>query len=77
MAYTEDSTKILFSQKLTGVGYTWESGLTGAGYTGESGLTGIGYTDDPRLPGVACAGESLVQPSRPANALKGTIPEKK
>jgi hypothetical protein len=32
----------------------------GVGYTGESGLTG----------------ESLVQPSRPANALKGKIPEK-
>ncbi len=76
MANTEDSIKKIFSQKLTGVGYTGESGLTGAGYTGESGLTGVGYTDDSRLPGVACPGESLVQPSRPANALKGTIPEK-
>jgi hypothetical protein len=62
VAYTEDSTKKFFSQKLTGVCYTGESGLTGVGYTGES-----------RLPGVAYTGESLVQPSRPASALKGTI----
>ncbi len=54
VAYTEDSTKNFFSQKLAGVGYT-----------GESGLTGVGYT-----------GESLVQPSRPASALKGTFPFK-
>jgi hypothetical protein len=76
VANTENSIKNFFSQKLTGVGYTGDSGLTSAGYTGESGLTGVGYTDDSRLPGVACPGESLVQPSRPANALKGTIPEK-
>ncbi len=63
MAYTEDSTKFVFSQELTGVGYNEESGLPGVGYTGESGLPGVTV-------------ESLVQPSRPANALKGTIPEK-
>jgi hypothetical protein len=68
--------KNFFSQKLTGVGYTGESGLTGVGYTGESGLTGVGYTGESRLPGVAYTGESLVQPSRLANALKGTIPQK-
>ncbi len=77
VAYTGDSTQIFFfSQKLAGVGYTGESGLTGVGYTGESGLTGVGYTSESRLPGVAYTGESLVQPSRPANALKGTIPQK-
>jgi hypothetical protein len=37
--------------------------INSIGYTGESGLLGIGYTV-----------ESLVQPSRPANALKGTVP---
>ncbi len=74
MAYIEDSTKIFFSQELTGVGYTEESGFTGVGYTGEAGLTGVGYTGESRLPGVAYTDESLVQPSRPANALKGTIP---
>ncbi len=90
MAYTEDSTKKYLSQKLTGVGYTGESGLAGVltgvgytesglagvGYTGESGLTGVGYTGESRLPGVAYTGESLVQPSRPASALKGTVPFK-
>jgi hypothetical protein len=52
------------------VAYTGNSTLkffsqkfTGVGFIGESGLIGVGYT-----------GESLVQPSRPANALKGTIP---
>jgi hypothetical protein len=40
----------------------------------ESGLTGVGYTSESRRRGVAYTGESLVQPSRPANALKGTIP---
>ncbi len=45
-------------KELAGVGYTGESGLLGVGYTGKSGLTG----------------ESLVDPSRPANALKGTVP---
>jgi hypothetical protein len=74
VAYTEDSTKMFFPQKITGVGYTGESGLLGVGYTGESGLTGVGYTGESRLPGVAYTGESLVQPSRPANALKGTVP---
>jgi hypothetical protein len=62
VAYTEDSTKIFYSQKNNGVGYTGESGLLGVGYTGES-----------RLPGVAYTGESLFQTSRPANALKGTV----
>jgi hypothetical protein len=65
VAYTGDSTQIFFSQKLTNVGYTGESGLTGVGYTGESRLSGVTYT-----------GESLGQLSRPANALKGTIPQK-
>jgi hypothetical protein len=37
--------------------------ITSVGYTGESGLLGVGYT-----------GESLVQPSRPGNALKGIVP---
>jgi hypothetical protein len=74
VAYTEDSAKIFFSQKITGVGYTVESGLLGVGYTGESGLTGVGYTGESRLPNVACAGESFVQISRPAKALKGTVP---
>jgi hypothetical protein len=36
VAYTEDSTKKFFSQKLTGVGYTGESRLPGVAYTGES-----------------------------------------
>ncbi len=76
MTYTEDSTKIFFSQELTSVGTTRESGLTSVGYTGVSGLTDVGYISESRLPGVAYTGESLVQPSRPANALKGTIPEK-
>jgi hypothetical protein len=53
-------------KKLTGVGYTEESGLTGVGYTGEAGLIGVGYTGESGLPGVAYT----------ANALKGTIPEK-
>ncbi len=74
VAYTEDSTKKNFPQKITGVGYTGESGLLGVGYTGGSGLTGVGYTGESRLPCVAYTGESLVQPSRPANALKGTVP---
>ncbi len=76
MAYTEDSTKFVFSQELTGVGYTEESGLPGVGYTSEAGLIAVGYTGESRLPDVTYTGESLVQPSRPANALKGTIPEK-
>ncbi len=76
MAYTEDSTKKFFSQKLTGVGYTGESGLTGVGYTGESGLPGVGYAGESRLPSVAYTGESWVQPSRSASALKGTTPLK-
>ncbi len=76
MAYSEDSRQNIFSQKITGVGYTGESGLLGVGYTGESGLTGAGYTGESRLPSVAYTGESLVQPSRPANALKETVREK-
>jgi hypothetical protein len=74
VAYTEDSTKIFSPQKITGIGYTGESGLLGVGYTGKSGLTGVGNASESRLPGVAYTGESLVQPSRPANALKGTVP---
>jgi hypothetical protein len=74
VAYTEDSTKKFFSQKITGVGYTGDSGLLGVGYTGESGLTGVGYTGESRLFGVAYTGESLFQPSKPANALKETVP---
>ncbi len=54
--------KIYFLQKITGKGYTGESGLHGVGYAGESGLSVVAYT-----------GESLVQHSRPANALKGTV----
>jgi hypothetical protein len=65
VAYTGEFTKILFSHKLAGVGYTGKSGLSGAGYTGDS-----------RLPSIAYTGDLLVQPSRPANALKGTIPQK-
>jgi hypothetical protein len=49
----EDSTKKIFSQKITGVGYTGESGLLGVGYTGKSGRTGVGYTSESRLPCVA------------------------
>ncbi len=71
---TGESTEVLFSQKLTGVGYTRESGLTGVGYTRESGLISVGYTSETRLPSVAYNGESLVKPSRSAYALKGTIP---
>jgi hypothetical protein len=85
VAYTGDSTNIFFSQKLTCVGFTRESGLTSKGYIGESGPAHVGYTGKSRLPvvgytgksrhpGLAYTGESLVQPSRPANALKGTIP---
>jgi hypothetical protein len=66
----------LFSRKLADVGYTGESGISGVGDTDESGLTGVGYTGESRLYGVAYTNESLVQPSRPANALKGTIPHK-
>jgi hypothetical protein len=73
VAYTEDSTKFFISQKITGVGYTGESGLLGVSYTSESGLTGVAYTGESRLADVAYTGESLVQPSRPANALKGTV----
>ncbi len=74
MASTEDSTKKFFSQKITGVGYTGESELLGVGYTGESGLTSVGYTGESRLPSVAYTSESLIQPSRPAIALKETVP---
>jgi hypothetical protein len=49
VAYTGESTKILFSQKLTGVGYIGESGLSGVGYTSESVLTSVGYTGESRL----------------------------
>jgi hypothetical protein len=63
-------------QKLTRVGYTEESELTGVGYTCKSGLTNVGYIGESRLSGVAYTGEPLVQPSRPANALTGTIPQK-
>jgi hypothetical protein len=77
VAYTEDSTQNIFSQKITGICYSRESELLCVGYTGESGLTGVGYTGESRLPSVAYTGKSLVQPSRPANALKETVPEKK
>jgi hypothetical protein len=50
VAYTGDSTKKIFLKKLTGIGYTGESGLTTIGYTAESGLTGVGYTGESRLP---------------------------
>ncbi len=73
MAYTGDSTKKNLSQKLTSVGYTRESGLPGVSYTGKFGLTGVGYTGESRLASVAYTGESFVQPSMPANVLKGTI----
>jgi hypothetical protein len=76
VAYTKESTTILFSQKLAAVGYTEGSGLSGVGYTSESGLTGVGYTGESRLAGLAYTGESLVQPLKPANALKETIPQK-
>jgi hypothetical protein len=65
VAYTGESTQILFSQTLTGVGYTEETGLASVGYTIESRLSGVAYT-----------GESLLQPSRPANVIKETIPQK-
>ncbi len=54
-----------FSQKFAGVGCADEPGLSGVGYTRESGLTDVAYNH-----------ESLIQPSRPGNALKGTIPQK-
>jgi hypothetical protein len=76
VAYTRKSTKILFSQKLAGVGYTEESRLSGVGYTSESGLTDVGYTGESRLAGLAYTGESLVQPLKSANAFKETIPQK-
>jgi hypothetical protein len=60
-------------RKLAGVCYTGESGLLVVDYTGESGPTGVGYTGESILLGVAYTGESF-QPSKPANALKGTIP---
>ncbi len=41
LQYTGESTKILFSRKLPGVGYTGESGLTGVGCTGRSKVTGV------------------------------------
>ncbi len=41
VAYTGESTKILFPQK-SGVGYTWESWLSDVGYTGRPGLDGVG-----------------------------------
>jgi hypothetical protein len=36
-------------------------------------LNGVGYTCESGLPDVVYTGESLVQPSIPANALKGII----
>ncbi len=66
----------MFSQKLAGVGDTWESGLSTVGYTEECGLTGVGYNSKFRLPGVAYFGESLVQfvqPSRLSNDPKETV----
>jgi hypothetical protein len=71
---TQRTPQTIFLTKNHSVGYTGESGLLGVGYTGESGLTGVGYTGESRFPDVAYTGESLVQPSRPANALKETVP---
>jgi hypothetical protein len=76
MTHTGESKTKIFSQKLAGVGKTRESGISAIGYTEESGITGVGYTGKSRLPGVAYSGESLVQLSRPSNALKETIPQK-
>ncbi len=39
-------------------------------------FAGVGYTSESRLSSVAYTGESLVQPSRPGKACKGTIPQK-
>jgi hypothetical protein len=50
VAYTDDSTKIFFSLKITVIGYSGESGLLGVGYTRESGSTGVGYTASPDFP---------------------------
>jgi hypothetical protein len=66
----------LRSQKIGGAGYTRESGFSSIGYTCESKVIGVGYTNEFRLYGVAYTAESLVQTSRPAIALKGTIPQK-
>ncbi len=74
VAYTEDSTKNFFPQKITGVGYT--GGVWTPRYRLHRGV----WTHWCRLhrrvqtPGVDYTGESLVQPSRPVNALKGTVP---
>jgi hypothetical protein len=46
VTYTEDSTKKIFSQKISGLGYTGESGILGVGYIGESGLPGVAYTGE-------------------------------
>ncbi len=73
---TRESTKIVLPQKIAGVGYTRESGFSSIGYTCESKVNGVGYTNDSRLYVVAYTGKSLVQTSRPAIALKGTIPHK-
>jgi hypothetical protein len=45
VAYREDSTKKFFPQKITGIGYTGESGLAGVAYTGESRLAVVDYTE--------------------------------
>jgi hypothetical protein len=46
VAYEGDSTKILFSQTPTGVGYTGEPGLTCVSYTGESRPPSVAYTSE-------------------------------
>ncbi len=70
------------------IAYAGESRLTGVGYTGKSGLSDVIYTGETdhqcglhrgvhkSLVLTKTLGESLVQPSRPANALKGTTPQK-
>jgi hypothetical protein len=58
VANTEESKKKFFPQKITGVGFTGESGLLSVAYISESGLTGEGYTGESRLPGVAYTSES-------------------
>ncbi len=60
----------MFPLKLTIVGPTRESGLTGVDYTKP------GLTSESRMLEQPTPGELLVRPSRPANALKGTIPQK-
>ncbi len=74
VAYTGESTQILFSLKLTGVGYTGESRLNGVGNNRRVWTHhDVGYTGESKLTSVAYTGESIVQPSRPTTPLNGTI----